>query len=99
MKIKNRWLAASISIPVYFFGMIIYLTMLGDDHSPVAAFKFLVFYGFGLIAIFAGPIYFLPTIVGLNNRNSTAILVLNTFLGWTGIGWIAALIWAVWKEK
>ena len=42
-------------------------------------------------------IYFLPAIVGgLNKKkNAGGIFVLNLFLGWTGIGWIIALIWAV----
>ena len=39
-------------------------------------------------------IYFLPTIVGRNKRNATAILMLNLFLGWTVIGWVIALVWA-----
>jgi hypothetical protein len=40
--------------------------------------------------------YFLPSIVAFarNKRDTTAILLLNIFLGWTLIGWIVALIWA-----
>jgi hypothetical protein len=45
-----------------------------------------------------GPIYFLPTIIGLHKRNALAICVLNTLLGWTGMGWVAALVWSVLKE-
>lgn len=40
--------------------------------------------------------YFLPTIVA-GVRHVTCrggIVMLNIFLGWTGIGWIIALIWA-----
>jgi hypothetical protein len=40
-------------------------------------------------------VYFIPTMVGWNHKNGTAILLLNLFLGWTFIGWVAALIWAV----
>lgn len=40
-------------------------------------------------------IYFLPTIVGWNKRNSGAILTLNLLLGWTFIGWVVALVWAM----
>ena len=50
-----------------------------------------------ILLIIMGIIYFVPTIVA-NNRNhkqSTAILLLNLFLGWTFIGWVAALIWSV----
>lgn len=46
-------------------------------------------------------IYFLPYIVALcrEKRNSTAIAVLNLFLGWTGVAWVIALVWAVMQDK
>ncbi len=52
-------------------------------------------------------IYFIPSIVALNIRltkkniitdkktNATSIFVLNFFLGWTLVGWVIALVWAV----
>lgn len=42
------------------------------------------------------PLYFVPAIVaGLkNHHNKVAIMVLNIFLGWTFLGWVAALIWS-----
>lgn len=42
-------------------------------------------------------LYFLPTIIasGRHLYQRDAILMLNLFLGWTFIGWIAALIWAI----
>jgi hypothetical protein len=44
--------------------------------------------------------YFLPTIIALarRKRNAVAILVLNFFLGWTFIGWVAALVWSLATE-
>jgi hypothetical protein len=41
--------------------------------------------------------YFLPSIIALarSKRDIASILLLNFFLGWTMIGWIVALIWAV----
>lgn len=54
----------------------------------------------GLIALFlvigALILYFLPAnIAGMrHHRNAGAITVLNLFLGWTFIGWVAALVWA-----
>jgi hypothetical protein len=41
-------------------------------------------------------IYFLPTFIALGSghRNVAAIFILNIFLGWTGLGWIGALIWS-----
>lgn len=52
---------------------------------------FLPFFGFGFV------IYFLPTILAFarNKRDTAAILLLNLFLGWTMIGWVIALVWAV----
>ena len=48
--------------------------------------------------IFGG--YFLPSLIAHKNekKNTTAITVLNLFLGWTFIGWIVALIWAVMED-
>ena len=42
-------------------------------------------------------LYFLPSIIAMvkSKSNTAAILVLNLFLGWTIIGWIVALVWAV----
>jgi Superinfection immunity protein len=41
--------------------------------------------------------YFLPSIIALarSKRDIAGIILLNFFLGWTMIGWIVALIWAV----
>ena len=52
---------------------------------------FLPFFGFSFV------MYFLPSILAFarNKRDTTAILLLNIFLGWTVIGWVVALVWAV----
>ena len=57
----------------------------------VADMFFFPFFGFGFV------MYFLPTIVALarNKRDTMAILLLNLFLGWSVIGWVVALVWAV----
>ncbi|HMD74371.1 MAG TPA: superinfection immunity protein [Steroidobacteraceae bacterium] len=41
--------------------------------------------------------YFLPTIIAFsrNHHNACAICALNSILGWTVIGWIAALVWSL----
>ena len=46
-------------------------------------------------------IYFLPSIIAIfrSKSNTAAIVVLNLFLGWTFIGWLVALIWAVSKDR
>jgi len=52
---------------------------------------FFPLFGFGFV------LYFLPTIIAFarNKRDTTSILLLNFFLGWTAIGWVIALVWAV----
>lgn len=56
--------------------------------------------GFGILALLAA-IYFLPTIVASwrNHLNGGAIAVLNILLGWTVLGWIAALVWASTNQR
>jgi hypothetical protein len=48
-----------------------------------------------VIVLLAGALYFLPTFVGQSKRNAGAIFILNLLLGWTLIGWVAALVWAM----
>jgi hypothetical protein len=52
---------------------------------------FFPIFGFGFV------MYFLPSIIAFarNKRDTAAILLLNIFLGWSVIGWIVALVWAV----
>lgn len=47
-----------------------------------------------LLATFG--LYFLPWLVALfrGHINTSAIFVTNLLLGWSGLGWIVALIWA-----
>ncbi len=54
------------------------------------AFLFPIF-GFGFV------MYFLPSIIALarSKPDITGIVLLNFFLGWTMIGWVVALVWAV----
>jgi hypothetical protein len=52
---------------------------------------FLPFLSFGFV------LYFLPAIIAFarSKRDAVSILVLNFFLGWTAIGWVIALVWAL----
>jgi hypothetical protein len=41
-------------------------------------------------------LYFLPTLLAVRRGHGVLpILLLNLFFGWTGIGWLAMLIWAL----
>jgi hypothetical protein len=58
----------------------------------IAAFFFFPFF-FGLPLV----MYFLPSIIALarSKRDLLAIFMLNLFLGWSVIGWVVALVWAL----
>ena len=50
----------------------------------------------GLIIIVIFGLYLLPSLISFirRNKNWLAIFFLNLFLGWTGIGWVVALVWS-----
>jgi hypothetical protein len=54
---------------------------------------------FVMLVLFAP--YFLPTIIAILRKktNVPAILLVNFLLGWTVVGWIVALVWAVSTER
>jgi len=72
------------------------------DISPGAAkywglgFAGLIVVGL-IIAAFGLAFYFIPTFVALarKKRNTAAIFAVNLFLGWSFLGWILALVWAL----
>ncbi|MDR6158788.1 hypothetical protein QF023_002304 [Chryseobacterium sp. SLBN-27] len=47
------------------------------------------------------PLYFLPTFVAYakKNSNAEAIFTINLLLGWSLIGWLAALVWALLNKQ
>jgi hypothetical protein len=55
---------------------------------------------FALLLIPFGAIHFLPTIIAAlrQGRSVVGIFLLNLLLGWTVIGWIVALVWALTNE-
>ena len=59
-----------------------------------------VLFALGLFA-FGAMIYFIPLIVAISEQrpNTSAIGALNLFLGWTFVGWVVALVWAMTKAK
>ncbi|NLA76683.1 MAG: superinfection immunity protein [Clostridiales bacterium] len=52
-----------------------------------------------ILVIIGSLFYFLPTIVGCakHQPNKGAIFALNLFLGWSLIGWVISLVWALKK--
>ena len=59
------------------------------------AFFFPPIFGFGFV------LYFLPAIIAFarSKRDALSIFVLNLFLGWTAVGWIIALVWALKHDR
>jgi len=56
-----------------------------------------VFWGLMIILV-ALFIYFLPSIIaGTSHKNFSAIFLLNFLLGWTFLGWVVSIVWAVKK--
>lgn len=47
------------------------------------------------------PIYMLPTIIACyrGHPNTVAVAILNGLLGWTGLGWLAALAWSFARSR
>lgn len=59
--------------------------------------------GLGLIilCLVGLAIYFVPTLIALIRGHSYTgvIFALNLCGGWTGLGWLAAMVWAVWPTE
>jgi Superinfection immunity protein len=83
-------------IGVLAFALVALLTFFGINNDNVSG-------ALGLISVIIGSfaIYFLPTIVAMSRQHpaQVSILLLNLFLGWTLLGWVAALVWSAMPIK
>jgi hypothetical protein len=54
-----------------------------------------------ILAILGTYIYFIPTFIARSrgHKNTLAIFALNLLLGWSLIGWTAALVWAMLADQ
>ena len=52
----------------------------------------------GVVVLFF--LYFLPTLIAKSRKkaNTGAVFALNFFLGWSLVGWVVALVWALAKD-
>ncbi len=50
-----------------------------------------------LIVVVVGVLYVVPTITAFSrmHHQRVAIMALDLFLGWTLLGWVAAMVWAL----
>lgn len=51
----------------------------------------------GIVGVIGFLFYFAPSILAMlgNNDSAGGVIVMNIFLGWTFIGWVIALVWAL----
>ena len=46
----------------------------------------------GIMLLF---VYFIPTIISWNKKNSKFVIAFNTITAWTILGWLIAFVWAL----
>ena len=58
--------------------------------------EFSGFIQLAILMILGFVLYFIPTIVAeaRGHQQKVPIILLNLFLGWTFLGWVAALVWS-----
>ena len=62
-------------------------------------------FGAGAVFVFVASgillLYFLPSIIAVRraHTNAMSVVVLNLFLGWTFLGWVASLVWSLTTQR
>ena len=71
------------------------------DQSPKLDFSHQMRLLFAVLIAILSLLYFLPFAIAFNKKraNSGAIFAINLFLGWSLIGWVVALVWAMKDEQ
>jgi hypothetical protein len=53
----------------------------------------------GVLIFVVAALYFAPLVIasarGVSGNRCTTIVIVNLLLGWTGIGWLVVLVWAL----
>ncbi|MBE8158439.1 MAG: superinfection immunity protein [Betaproteobacteria bacterium] len=52
-----------------------------------------------ILLIILAIVYFIPSLIGNEKQHAAGIFVVNLFLGWTLLGWVVALAWALSSPK
>lgn len=75
------------------FGLMLVGSILGSTNGVSSI-------GFLLFIIGSGMLYFTPSIIAYKRQVQTnTIFVINFFLGWTLLGWVVSLAWALSDKK
>ena len=84
------------ALPLILLGSLLLLA--GCSMHGIPGMPWVPWNGMGFLSFLMWPVslalYFLPTIIAAVRHCShlVAIILINVFLGWTGIGWIGALV-------
>lgn len=91
---ESNGLYSFCSSIVFLLNILISIAVINTTQSLGAGFVTFIF------VLICFLIYFLPTIIADNKRhkNTTAICVVNIFFGWSIIGWVICLVWALIEE-
>jgi hypothetical protein len=96
MKTMNKYLK-----PLAIIGILVVMALLSISCAPYPWhdtnwFHFDPFF-FGFPSIFGLALYCLPIIIAAirHSKNLVGIILVNILAGWTFVGWIIALIWAI----
>jgi hypothetical protein len=85
-------------MPKLFYWFLAAVTLAATPAFAVSSSGSDIGYALGALVVLAALIagYFFPSIIAVCRRhhNTLAIFLLNLFLGWSGLGWVGALVWA-----
>ena len=97
--VRGQWNPLSSYAKVAIIVGVFFFLVLGPVYFILAFIEGII-QGFRMLgalwAVFFLALYFVPAIVAYkrHHRQTLAITVLNVAAGWTGLGWVAALVWA-----
>lgn len=86
-----------VALICIFFVFFLFMDIISGGGVVRSAVVFFPLVLIGLVLV----LYFIPSVVAykVKHRNMTAIIVLNIFAGWTFVGWVVALVWALTKNE
>jgi Mn2+/Fe2+ NRAMP family transporter len=90
----------SLIITIILLYLILILLMLDDIAWFYSTLNLSELLYAALVALGVVMVYLIPSLVAFyrNKQNKGAILALNILLGFTFIGWVIALVWALTKD-
>lgn len=92
-----KWGFWVIGLALVILGSAVAFFIMGRELIVASIPVVLLWLGFAIVALAALVVYFLPAVIAVNYRvrRSGAITALNLLLGWTFLGWAAALVWSI----